>query len=280
MNGIEEAFIAACRDEIEAPKPGNVHIYSDGHGMTVEDFLLSAEAAAAPLSRPNATVGERILSAVEATWSAVGKNTNLGIVLLCAPLAAAADKGGDLRAAIRDVLSNLTEADAEKAFAAILRASPAGLGRSEHHDVRGPVRATLLEAMREAAGRDRIAFQYAEAFIDIFDIGLKVVDAAWRADWPAPWPTVAVYLEFLASFPDSHIARKHGADLADLVRDEAVEVRRGFAASKNPADSLPSLSAFDRRLKACGLNPGTTADLTVATIFAQRLTRYLDQAAQ
>ena len=39
MNAIAEAFIAACRDEIEAPKPGNVHVFADGHGMSVRDFL-------------------------------------------------------------------------------------------------------------------------------------------------------------------------------------------------------------------------------------------------
>ena len=32
--------------ELEALKPGNVHIHAGGHGMTVRDFLMSAEAAA------------------------------------------------------------------------------------------------------------------------------------------------------------------------------------------------------------------------------------------
>ena len=96
VNAIAEAFIAACRDEIEAPKPGNVHVFADGHGMTVPDFLRSAEAAAPALSNPSLPVGARILAAVEATFAAVGMNTNLGIILLCAPLAAAAETGADL----------------------------------------------------------------------------------------------------------------------------------------------------------------------------------------
>ena len=93
VNAIAEAFIAACRDEIEAPKPGNVHVFADGHGMTVTDFLRSAEAAAPALSNPSLPVGARILAAVEATFAAAGMNTNLGIILLCAPLAAAAETG-------------------------------------------------------------------------------------------------------------------------------------------------------------------------------------------
>ena len=91
VNEIATAFVAACRDEIEAPKPGNVHVFAEGHGMTVRDFLRSAEAAAPALCKPSTPVGARILTAVEATFAAVGMNTNLGIILLCAPLAAAAE---------------------------------------------------------------------------------------------------------------------------------------------------------------------------------------------
>ena len=88
---IAAAFVAACRDELAAPKPGNVHVFANGHRMTADDFIRSAEAAAGPLTAPAARVGQRILDAVEATQNVVGANTNLGIVLLCAPLAAAAE---------------------------------------------------------------------------------------------------------------------------------------------------------------------------------------------
>src|SRR5262245_36918074 len=67
MNRIAAAFVAACRDELEAPKPGNVHLFAAGHRMTADDFVRSAEAAAEPLTAPGARVGERILRAVEAT---------------------------------------------------------------------------------------------------------------------------------------------------------------------------------------------------------------------
>ncbi|MFZ3325075.1 MAG: triphosphoribosyl-dephospho-CoA synthase, partial [Methylocella sp.] len=143
MNEIAGAFIAACRDEIEAPKPGNVHVFADGHGMTADDFLRSAEAAAPALSNSALAVGARVLAAVEATFAAVGMNTNLGIVLLCAPLAAAAQRGGDLREGVKQTVAGLTRLDAEAAFKAILRAAPAGLGTAFRHDVRGPADGTL-----------------------------------------------------------------------------------------------------------------------------------------
>src|SRR5262249_31547453 len=87
---IAAAFTAACHDELDARKPANVHVFAAGHRMTASDFVRSAEAAAGPLARSSARVGARILDAVEATLAAVGTNTNLGIILLCAPLAAAA----------------------------------------------------------------------------------------------------------------------------------------------------------------------------------------------
>src|SRR5215212_511413 len=105
---IAAAFATACRDELDAPKPGNVHVFADGHRMTAADFVRSAEAAALPLSAPGTRVGARILGAVEATRAAVATNTNLGIILLCAPIAAAAETNpAALRAALRDVLRRL-----------------------------------------------------------------------------------------------------------------------------------------------------------------------------
>lgn len=275
MNQIGEAFFAACRAEIEAPKPGNVHIFAAGHGMTANDFLLSAEAAAPALSNPGLSIGARILAAVQATFAAVGKNTNLGIILLCAPLAAASERGSDLRERVKDTLAGLTRVDADAAFQAIVHAAPAGLGEAPRHDVRRPADVTLLEAMRDAAARDRIAYQYASDFEDIFETGLGALAAARSKSWPPPWPVTSAYLAFLAAFPDSHIGRKNGPEAAVWVQSEAVEARRQFMEASNPADALDELLDFDRRLKASGLNPGTSADLTVASVFAQRLTRIL-----
>lgn len=275
MNEIAEAFIASCRDEIEAPKPGNVHIYADGHGMTVEDFSRSAEAAAPGLCARGASIGTRILAAIEATLSAVGQNTNLGIVLLCAPLAAAAELGGNLRDAVRKSLDSLTRDDADAAFRAIVSAQPAGLGAAPRHDVHAAAETTLLEAMRESASRDRIAFQYASGFQDVFATGFAALADCRRKDLEPPWPAVAVHLAFLSQFADSHIVRKHGAAEASFVQDGAERLYRAFIEKSDPASMLPELLTFDRNLKMRGTNPGTTADLTVATLFADRLTRGL-----
>jgi triphosphoribosyl-dephospho-CoA synthase len=267
---LRRAFLSACRAELRALKPGNVHVHADGHGMTVDDFLRSAEAAAPPLCQPGRTVGERLRDAVEASWAAVPRNTNLGIVLLAAPLLVAAEGGGALRDSVVDVLDGLTVEDARHAFAAIARAKPAGLGRVAEQDVAAPPTATLLEAMRLAAGRDLIARQYATGYADVFAIGATRLEHAGPAE-RGDWATTGVFLDFLAEFPDSHIARKFGLATAEAIRLEAHRLRA--ALPRSTGAKFDALLAFDRSLKQGGLNPGTSADLTVASLLAAELMR-------
>ena len=273
---IAGAFKAACRDELEAPKPGNVHLFADGHNMTAADFLASAEAAAGPLSTPGARVGARILGAVEATFAAVGTNTNLGIILLCAPLAAAAESDTvDLRMALAKVLDHLDEEDAALAFRAIARAAPGGLGRTTVDDVHDPARVTLKKAMVEAAERDRIAHQYVSAFSDVFDVGLPLLEEVQPPAADAKWATLRVFLTFLAAFPDTHIFRKYGAPTAEAVRETATHFRARLMGRAPNDELIADLLFWDSDLKARHINPGTSADLTVATLFAHRLRNVL-----
>jgi triphosphoribosyl-dephospho-CoA synthase len=269
---LAKAFVAACRDELEAPKPGNVHVFAAGHRMTAAQFVDSAIAAAAPLCASGARVGARIRGAVEATFRTAGTNTNLGIVLLCAPLAAAAElKGHDLRDRLGRVLDELDIRDAEDAFAAIVHASPAGLGRADKHDVFAPVHVTLKHAMAEATDRDRVARQYTTAFADVFELGLGLHTAAAKR-WRDPkWVTLAVYLGFLSKFPDSHVIRKFGDAAAAELRQAAVKFDALLWSAQHPQDLLGEFLGWDTALKARGINPGTTADLTVATLFSHRL---------
>jgi triphosphoribosyl-dephospho-CoA synthase len=276
---IAAAFVTACRDELDAPKPGNVHFFSAGHGMSAEQFILSAQAAAGPLTRPGAKVGQRILGATQATSAAVEINTNLGIILLCAPLAAAAEQpGSDLRAALARLLQALDRDDAALAFRAIALASPGGLGRVDRHDVRAPATVSLREAMAAAADRDRIAYQYGSAFKDVFGIGQRALTAARARALDHKWVTLAVFLRFLAAFPDSHIVRRHGAATAEEVRRAAEDFRSRLESAADPAHLLADLLAWDKLLKQNSINPGTSADLTVAALFVAHLHNILPSA--
>ena len=266
---IADLYRAACLAELDALKVGNVHAYAAGHRMQVADFVTSAAVSAAHLARAGARVGVRVHAAVEATIAAIGQNTNLGILLLCAPLAAAAEAAGPLRSGLGRVLDGLDEADGAEVFCAIRRANPGGLGKADRHDVTadGPP-ATLRAAMAEAAARDRIARAYVTGFEDVFAIGLPALAEARARGLEAPWTTTAVHLAYLMQVPDSHVARKHGPDRAEAVRREAHAALVGLDLGQKPVDAL---LAHDRTLKEAGINPGTSADFTVATLFADAL---------
>ena len=78
-------------------------------------------------------------------------------------------------------------------------------------------------------------------------------------------------MEFISGNPDSLIARKHGIDKALEVSDKFVELSREYNESKNPNNLNNQLLLLDSELKIQGLNPGTTADVVVASIFLNRL---------
>jgi len=262
-------------------KPGNVSVASAGHRMQADMFLASAQAAVGPLFAPGERVGDRIEGAMAATWAAVGCNTNLGILLLCAPVAAAVEREGAgssvaaLRGAIDAVMRSLDVADARAAYRAIAQANPGGLGDAPAQDVHEEPTVGLREAMSLAASRDRIAQQYASSHADLFDIGRS----AWPSGFvlgvhPAGEPPDAatkaavqrVFLGFLGVIPDSHIVRKHGEAVAQTVMT-AAHAWRGHSSP----DDESSFASLDESLKARGINPGTSADLTVATLMIASL---------
>ncbi|SAL16091.1 triphosphoribosyl-dephospho-CoA synthase [Caballeronia humi] len=261
-----DAFLRACRLDVETPKPGNVSVDSAGHGMTAAQFIASAEAAAGALFTRGAGVGERILAAVERTREVAGCNTNLGIVLLCAPLATALEAhpvdAAAWRAETERVLERLDIDDARAAYRAIALANPGGLGDAPEQSVRDEPSVDLRAAMTLAAGRDSIARQYANGFRDIFETGLA---AAMSFKSPTA-ATLNVFLTFLATWPDSHIVRKQGVTMAQSVTREA-RLRHGEWQAAAASGATPRLAAWDADLKARGINPGTSADLTVATLF-------------
>jgi len=274
---VQAAYYAACTMDVAALKPGNVSVDAPGHGMTAADFLRSAEASSPMIVAPFAGLGKRVRLAVEATRARVGCNTNLGIVLLCVPLAQAclaapaeATHVTQLRDSLRQVLDAADVADTEQVFTAIRLAAPGGLGTAALHDVNDAARVPLGTAMAEAADRDLIARQYATGFEDVFTVALPALDAARLRSRDPVRGVTDLYMLLLSRFPDTHVRRRHGAAVAEGIRAEAADTYATWLReSPKCADAL--LRRFDARLKAEGVNPGTTADLTVATLFLHRL---------
>jgi triphosphoribosyl-dephospho-CoA synthase len=268
-----QAFLEACELDVTALKPGNVRFGAPAYGMSAEDFMDSARACVAALDQPDASVGQRVLEAIRSTQGVVQCNTNLGIVLLAAPLFGAAQAGGDLRTTLTGQLARLDHRDAVLVYQAIRLARPGGMGVSPRHDLSGEPRVTLLEAMREAQDRDSIARQYTQAFRDVFDVGLARWYDALACFGSEAWATAHLYLVYLSNWRDSLIERKFGTATAQAVSQRARHHLSQFAAYFRSSEIESELLQWDRQLRQDGLNPGTSADLTVATVFAAKLAR-------
>ncbi len=271
---LARAVREACEADVAALKPGNVSLNAPGHGMQAEQFLASAAAIALPISAPHQTVGARILAAIAATRQVVDTNTNLGIVLLAAPLLQAAWQRGaheSIQLALERVLEQLTVADAQLAYQAIRLAQPGGLGSVERHDINAAPTVSLLEAMRESAERDTIALQYVSGYRLVLEFGLACVERTLAQGISQHWATVACYLAILARVPDSLIVRKHGYRVAREVSLQAAPFMQALEENQEPQSLLPRLQVWDQELKAKSINPGTSADLTVAALLAYKL---------
>ncbi len=265
---LEEMLRAACILEATAGKAGNVHPEASFVDLGYADFVASADAIAPILARTaESGVGRAIYEAVSATRQQIGRNTNLGILLLLAPLAAvpAATRLSD---GIQDVLSRLSQEDADFVYRAIRLAQPGGLGKVDAEDVSRAPTGTLLEVMRLAADRDLIARQYTENFSLVLEFGLpylsRVVDFA--QDWERS--IIGLQLEFLSRHADSLIIRKCGLETAEEASRRAAAVQR--ALHLDSPNGQTELDQFDRWLRTDGnrRNPGTTADLIAAVLFA------------
>ncbi len=254
---------------MSAAKPGNVTPAHDFSDTTYADMVRSALALGPAFARPRArsrSVGELIADGVRATARVVDANTNLGIVLLFAPLvrAAAVQRAQEgLRSATERTLAQLDVDDAAMAFPAIARARPGGLGEAPIHDVRAPARVSLREAMEAAAHRDSIAAEYVTGFAIVFDTGLRLLADALLDGVRTLDAIVSLHVGLLASYPDTLIERKAGPEVARAVMRAAREVRDG---TRSLADFDASLRRRDHRL-----NPGTSADLVAATLLAALL---------
>jgi triphosphoribosyl-dephospho-CoA synthase len=261
----------ACLFEVGADKPGNVSRNAGFEDARFEDFVASAVAIGPAFRKAGErTVGETTLAAVTATRRLVATNTNLGMVLLLAPLAkAASTAGGDgLRAELSHVLAALTVEDARLAYEAIRMASPGGLGRVGRHGVENDtVEVTLLDAMQAARDRDAVAREYVTDFEITFGLGHPTLRRLWNEGWAASDAILATFLRILAEVPDTLIARKLGLGAAQEVSGRAARILEAgdFRGERGRAE-VTRLGA-DLRDPGHRLNPGTTADLVAASLF-------------
>lgn len=259
----------ACLLEASAPKPGNVHPGASFVDLTYFDFVASAPAISLAMeaAAAGARVGPVVLEAMRATQAVVGTNTNLGIILLLAPLARV-PRNKRLIDGIGSILLDLDAEDARLVYEAIRLARPGGLGKVQEADASGPAPKDLLYAMRLASDRDLVARQYARGYEEVLDRVLPWLVEGIAAGGSLPESIVRGHVKLMSEIPDTLIARKCGADVAEESMQRAQAVLAASGGSL-PLD-IAALQEFDRWLRADGnrRNPGTTADLIAAGLFA------------
>ena len=268
---VESLLRRACRLEVLARKPGNVHPETAFADLSCDDFLRSADIVAPILAAtPELGIGAAILDAVTKTQVILGKNTNLGIILLLAPLTAV-PLGQSLSEGIGAVLDGTSVEDARLVYRAIRAAAPGGMGEVAEQDLSLEPTQSLVEVMRLAAGRDRIAYQYAHQFRDVIELAVPAL-----LDWSrrtSDWETavIGLHVQLMDAIPDTLIARKCGTTVAvDSARRARQVLDSGWPET---AAGRVAIAELDRWLREDGhrRNPGTTADLVAATLFvAQR----------
>jgi triphosphoribosyl-dephospho-CoA synthase len=263
----------ACLWEVTARKPGNVHRYRDFEDVGYHDFLLSAVAlgdvmhTAPVVALGQGGVGAVILQAVQATRCFVHTNTNLGMILLLAPLAGSEVGCGDDQDEVERLLSRLNVEDTRQTYRAIRLAHPGGLGRVVNQDVCEEPTLPLREVMALAANRDLVARQYANGFREVFDDGIPALVQGLELTGCLERAIIFCQLSLMAKHPDSLIARKRGpSEAEESARRARAVLDAGWPFTPWGAEALVQL---DEWLRAVGhdRNPGTTADLVTATLF-------------
>jgi len=267
-----------CDTEIKSLKPGNVHRYSEGHGMNLKDFLKSSLIISKCLTKNNLDLGKKILISVNEIQNKIKKNTNLGIILMLSPIATIVQEEGviskeELLKKIKSLIKKQNIKNSIPIFKAISLTSPGGLGFSKKYDVNEPPNTNLYKAMEFAKKKDLIARQYCNGFEDIYKIGIPAYKKFYNKWGKVDWALTGVYLTFLKKFNDSHIVRNKGNKIATSIKKEAKKYYFFLKRNKNLTKIKKKLLIFDKKLKSKRINPGTTADLTVATLLLEIVTK-------
>ena len=287
MDANEIAKIAQIASALEVsgyPKPGNVHRTRDYSDMVFEDFIISGivigdtiREACTDVDAENPKLGKYILQAVDETDRWINNNTNLGIVMMITPIAVAAaisDSFDDIRQNVKLIMANTSVDDACDLYDAINIADAGGMGDQDEYDVasdnaKNELREnnqTMFDVLKISAPWDMLAREMTSDMPAVFEIGYPTYHEL-TPEKSKNEACVLTFLTILSQVPDTLISRKYGSD-------EAMKVSmmvRDLLNLRDEPDFAERLKEFDDFLFKNKLNPGTTADLTAASIFVSYL---------
>ncbi|MGZ7069686.1 MAG: triphosphoribosyl-dephospho-CoA synthase [Methanobacterium sp.] len=292
------AQIASVLEVSGHPKPGNVHRTQDFDDMIYEDFLISGivigdlmkKAAERgkkykdDFSLHKIRLGEIIKEAVLETDKWIGNNTNLGIIILLAPLSAAAGMSSDIHELRRNterIMKATTSKDAVNLYDAINAADAGGMGEQEELDVadteaRGKIikeDISMFKVLEMSAKWDLLSKELTTGMPITFETGFPTFKEI-KATYGLNKATVQTFLTILAQYPDTLISRKYGIDTARIISADADSILQNGGILNSQGELL--IRQFDTQLLKNKFNPGTTADITAASI----MVAYLDEFGQ
>ena len=273
LDDLKSAYLFSCKKDIELIKPGNVNLLSSHKDTKAQDYLDSAILSSKELFNQNYCLGKRILESVNVTRSQVNVNTNLGIILLCAPVIQSyIDFNNlDLREGIKKTLSTTSIKDTHDLCAAINISSPGGLGDSDMYDTASYPNASIKQIMDYSQEYDRISYQYSHNFSDIFDFIIPKLEFLNQRYESLDISLSLLFIEILAKIPDSHISRKFGDKIAKKTSNNAHDLLKILDREYDPDYLAKALNNLDYEYKKKGINPGTTADLLVASLMIYKI---------
>lgn len=287
MKAEEIAKIAQIASALEVsgyPKPGNVHRTRDYDDMVFEDFVISGivigdtiREACTDVDVENPLLGKYILQAVDETDRWIKNNTNLGIVMMTTPIAVAAaisDNFDEIRPNVVKLMANTSVDDACDLYDAINIADAGGMGDQDEYDVASDNakqelrdnNQTMYDVLKISATWDMLAREMTSDMPAVFELGYPTYHKI-KEEKSLNDACVLTFLTILSEVPDTLISRKYGSD-------EALKISmmtRDLLKLKDSDDFAERLREFDDYLFDNGYNPGTTADLTAASIFVSNL---------
>lgn len=290
------ASLAALLEVSAYPKPGNIHRLNDFPDTSYEHFLAGSVALGSVMgelaSRSYANenyrdvrLGKGVLDTVNEMFEwQHGGNTHLGVALLFTPISAAAGKWRKansnnipkLRSLIKKVIELATPDDSINIYQAIEKAMPTkNLGRTEKLDIKNKEsikkikdeNITPLQIFQLCKDRDQICHEWVTGFETVFQMGYPYIKKRINYGASVNSAIVDTFLHLLSRNHDSLIARKRGIAAAEKISKRAKRILEHGGIDTE--EGKRQLWMFDEELKKenGGLNPGTTADITAASVF-------------
>ena len=305
---ISQCLELAILLEVSTNKPGNVNFMVGFEGTRIEHFLTSAVAAAPSFEEAahrgiavsnkqmrirDVGIGEIIKKCATdiSAWQK-GGNTLLGTVMLFAPIAVAAgmtSANENLAFDIKKLQQNLklatestTPQDAVHLYEAVNIAHPSGLNKAKDFDVNDPAskerlirdNVSLFDVFKIAAPYDDVCSEWVNNYPITFTEAYPylLLQLAERKD--LNMAIIHTFLKILSEHPDTFIARKGGIEKAREISSDAKNVLE--IGGLVTVDGRKGVNDLDLKLRSSGnrLNPGTTADITAATLALCTLSGY------